>query len=68
MQQRTSAKASSRWTKIHAHSNTKVAHARTRESHQERLSEMRKPPKIATDYTVCIALCHPQFVFEHYED
>ncbi|CAG8897321.1 unnamed protein product [Penicillium nalgiovense] len=52
MQQRTSAKASSRWTKIHAHSNTKVAHARTRESHQERLSEMRKPPKIATDYTL----------------
>ncbi|KAJ5244183.1 hypothetical protein N7489_004279 [Penicillium chrysogenum] len=52
MQQRTSAKAPSRWTKIHAHSNTKVAHARTRESHQERLSEMRKPPKIATDYTL----------------
>ncbi|KAJ6190604.1 hypothetical protein N7519_000625 [Penicillium mononematosum] len=52
MQQRTSAKASSRWTKIHAHSNTKVAHARIRESHQERLSEMRKPPKIATDYTL----------------
>ncbi|KAJ5459425.1 hypothetical protein N7530_011369 [Penicillium desertorum] len=52
MQQRTSAKASTRWTKIHAHSNTKAAHARTRESHLERLSEMRKPPKIATDYTL----------------
>ncbi|KGO73497.1 hypothetical protein PITC_048350 [Penicillium italicum] len=51
MQQRTSPRAS-RWAKIHAHSNTKVAHARSQENHEERLSEMRKPPRIATDYTL----------------
>ncbi|KAJ5490059.1 hypothetical protein N7453_010884 [Penicillium expansum] len=51
MQQRTLPRAS-RWAKIHAHSNTKVAHARSQENHEERLSEMRKPPKIATDYTL----------------
>ncbi|KAJ5950974.1 uncharacterized protein N7479_009387 [Penicillium vulpinum] len=44
--------SASRWTKVHAHSVTKVAHARSQESLEERLSEMRKPPKIATDYTL----------------
>ncbi|EKV17436.1 TATA element modulatory factor 1 TATA binding family protein [Penicillium digitatum] len=42
----------SRWAKIHAHSNTKVAHARSQEYHDERLSEMRKPPRIVADYTL----------------
>ncbi|CAI7664010.1 unnamed protein product [Penicillium discolor] len=51
MQQRT-LPAASRWAKIHAHSNTKVAHARSQETHEERLSEMRKPPRIASDYTL----------------
>ncbi|CAI7588669.1 unnamed protein product [Penicillium glandicola] len=51
MQQRNLPKAS-RWTKIHAHSNTKAAHARSRESHEARLSDMRKPPRIAADYTL----------------
>ena len=58
MQQRTSSTVA-RWTKVHAHSNTKVAHARSQESHEERLSEMRKPPRIATDYTVCMTLVPP---------
>ncbi|KAJ9491716.1 hypothetical protein VN97_g1520 [Penicillium thymicola] len=51
MQQRTLPGAS-RWAKIHAHSNTKVAHARSREVQKERLSEMGKPPRIAADYTL----------------
>ncbi|CAI7567617.1 unnamed protein product [Penicillium crustosum] len=51
MQQRTLPGAS-RWAKIHAHSNTKVAHARSQETHEERLSEMRNPPRIAADYTL----------------
>ncbi|KAJ5827230.1 hypothetical protein N7447_003993 [Penicillium robsamsonii] len=51
MRQRTPPKAS-RWTKVHAHSNTKVANARSKESFEEKLSEMRKPPKIARDYTL----------------
>ncbi|KAI2728605.1 hypothetical protein DTO027I6_6097 [Penicillium roqueforti] len=51
MQQRTSPTVA-RWTKVHAHSNRKVAHARSQESHEERLSDMRKPPRITTDYTL----------------
>ncbi|KAJ5185466.1 hypothetical protein N7491_006668 [Penicillium cf. griseofulvum] len=51
MRQRTLPKVS-RWTKVHAHSNTKVAYALSRENQEERLSEMRKPPKTATDYTL----------------
>lgn len=47
------------WAKIHAHSNTKVAHARSQETREERLSEMRKPPRIAADYTVWITSCSP---------
>ncbi|KAJ5158709.1 uncharacterized protein N7500_008360 [Penicillium coprophilum] len=51
MRQRTLPKAS-RWAKVHAHSITKAAHARSKESYEERLDEMRKPPKLATDYTL----------------
>ncbi|KUM59897.1 hypothetical protein ACN42_g7232 [Penicillium freii] len=51
MQQRTLPGAS-RWVKIHAHSNTKVAHARSQETREERLSDMRKPPRTAADYTL----------------
>lgn len=56
MQQRTLPGAS-RWAKIHAHSNTKVAHVRSQEAQKERLSEMGKPPRIAADYTVWITPC-----------
>lgn len=67
MQQRTLPKTS-RWVKIHAHSNTKVAHARSQETHEERLSEMRKPPRIAADYTVWINSLKALVVLVLYED
>lgn len=56
--------SASRWDKIRAHSNTKDANAQWRESYEERVSSLRKPPEISTFYTVCKKLYRPSLVCE----